>query len=368
MNIRRLVSATLAVTAGLCVLQQPLAAQENAAVIKILQPDGTDPSTLKRILDGRRDSAKYRGRTFVIIGASSGFGKGLALRLAQHGANVVLAARRTNLLNELAAQVKSLGGEPLVVSTDVSNPENVEALLTATRQRFGNIDVWVNDTGVGAIGKFEDIPTADHARMIDVNFKGLVFGSHAALRQFRQQGYGTLINLGSIDSEVPLAYQASYSATKAAVLSLGRALNEELRLNKQRNIKVATIMPWAVDTPWWRHAANYSGGTPRMAAMDGPEKVVKAIVRTIDRPREEVPVGWKAVASNQFHRLMPDVVERISANIAHRRQIETAPPAPPTTGSLFEPMELGTGIDDSVRARIETENDLYKNRRRQLAD
>lgn len=75
-----------------------------------------------------------------------------------------------------------------------------------------------------------------------------MYGAHAAVRQFRPQGFGTLVNIGSIDSEVPLAYQACYSATKAGVLSLGRALNEELRLDKQERIKVATAMPWAVDT------------------------------------------------------------------------------------------------------------------------
>lgn len=99
---------------------------------------------------------------------------------------------------------------------------------------------------------------ADHARLVDVNLNGVIYGSHAALRRFKTQGFGTLVNIGSVETEVPLAYQASYAASKAAVLSLSRALNEELRLSGINTIKVATILPWATDTPFFEHAANYT--------------------------------------------------------------------------------------------------------------
>src|SRR5690606_25831560 len=126
----------------------------------------------------------------------------------------------------------------------------------------GGIDIWINNVGIGALGYFWDIPVWDHARVIDVNLKGLVYGAHAAMQHFVERGEGVLVNIGSIDSEVPLALQNTYAATKSAVLSLGRSLNEELRLTEKRDIKVATIMPWAVDTPWWIHAANYTGHKP----------------------------------------------------------------------------------------------------------
>ena len=189
--------------------------------------------------------------------------------------------------------------------------------------------------------------------VLDVNLKGVIYGSHFAINRFRAQGVGTLVNVGSIDSEVPLAYQAGYSASKAGVLSLGRALNEELRLDGQERIKVATVMPWAVDTPWWQHAANFSGGTPRMAAMDDPDQVVDAIIEIALDPKEELAVGWKAKASYGSHKLMPDIAERLSANIAHTWQMEDAPPAPATDGTLFVAMASGRGVDGGVRDRIE---------------
>jgi short-subunit dehydrogenase len=175
------------------------------------------------------------------------------------------------------------------------------------------------------------------------------------MRQFRTQGFGTLVNVGSVESEIPLAYHASYAATKGGVMNLGAAIAEEIRLSGSETISVATVMPWAVDTPFWEHAANYTGGTPRMAAMDGPEQVVEAIAWVSINPRKRLPVGWKARGAVISHSLFPSLTERIAANIAHRWQIEKAPPAPPTTGSLYKPMQSGTGVEGGVRERMERE-------------
>ncbi len=301
------------------------------------------------------DQPSVAGKTFVITGASSGFGRGVALRLAALQGDVVLAARRTAVLEELATQIREAGGSALVVTTDVSKPADIQGLAQAAIERFGSIDVWINNAAVGALGRFEDVPVEDHARVVDVNLKGVIYGSHAAMRQFRTQGFGTLVNVGSVESEIPLAYHASYAATNGGVMNLGAAIAEEIRLSGSETISVATVMPWAVDTPFWEHAANYTGGTPRMAAMDGPEQVVEAIAWVSVNPRKRLPVGWKARGAVISHSLFPSLTERIAANIAHRWQIEKAPPAPPTTGSLYKPMHSGTGVEGGVRERMERE-------------
>ena len=298
------------------------------------------------------------GATIVITGASSGFGRGSALRLAAMGANVVLAARRGEVLDRLVAEIDGSGGSggsALAVTTDVSLAEDVLHLAHRAVERYGKIDVWINNTGIGALGFFWDIPLEDHARVIDVNLKGLIYGAHTAITLFRQQRFGTLINVGSIDSEVPLAYQASYAASKAGVLSLSRSLNQELRLAGLDDIKVGTIMPWAVDTPWWTHAANYTGHAPRMAAMDDPEIVVDAIVAACTDPREEQPVGWKAQASNASHHIFPDLTERMSANIADR-EIDKASLLPPTSGAIHAPTTAGASMDGGIRRRMARED------------
>jgi short-subunit dehydrogenase len=312
---------------------------------------------------GASGQRRVAARTYVILGASSGFGRGVAEQLGAYKARVVLAARRTELLEEVAARVRAAGGTALVVTTDIMKPEEVEALAAAAVRQFGHIDVWVNMAGVGTIGRFWETPVAEQAKIVDINLKGFIYGSHAAIRQFTAQGYGTLINMGSIESRVPLAYHAAYAATKGGVVNLGLALSQELRLAGHKRIRVVTIEPWAVDTPFWQHAANYSGHTPRMSLMDPPQKVVNAVIRSSLRPRKELPVGWKAKAGRTSHRIAPRFTEWLSANVAHRSQMRHAPPAPPTSGSVFQPMQSGRGVDDGVRRRMKEENRQRKGRK-----
>lgn len=297
------------------------------------------------------------GKTVVVTGASSGIGRGVALALGGVHANLVLAARGTAGLQSVAAQIEAAGGTAMVVTTDVSWPGDVERLARAALLRFGRIDVWINNAGVGLIGRFEDIPVQHHARVIDVNLKGVIYGSHVALAQFRQQGRGTLVNVGSVESEVPLAYQASYAASKHAVLALGRALNEELRLAGQRQTAVATVMPFATDTPLYSHIANFSGHTPRSLLLDDPQKAVNVILHAALHPREEMPVGWKGKLSYHAHRLFDDLTEWLAATLYHHQQMERAPVSPAATGNLYSPSP-GTGaVKGDTRARIRREEE-----------
>lgn len=305
---------------------------------------------------GQADRARLAGQTYVITGASSGIGRGVALALAREHANVVLAARGTAALDEVARQAQAAGAAALVVTTDVSRPEDVERLAQQAVARFGRIDVWINNAGVGLIGRFEQIPVAHQARVVDVNVNGVIYGSHAALTQFTRQGEGTLVNVGSVESEVPLAYQATYAASKHAVLALGRALNEELRLAGQRRIHVATVMPFATDTPLYDHIANFSGHTPRSMLPDEPAKVVNVILRTSLHPREEVAVGWKGKLSYHAHRLFDDLTEFLAATLYHRQQMELAPPAPVTTGNLYTPSPGPGAVEGGMRARTRRED------------
>ena len=305
----------------------------------------TSCATSKLGESGRR---KIAGKTYVIVGASSGFGRGVAEELGRCSANVVIAARRTELLEEIAQKIRASGGKALVVTMDISKQEDVARLATEATAQFGKIDVWINMAGVGAIGRFWEIPQEDMARVIDVNLKGFVYGTHAALQQFKKQGYGVLINMGSVDSETPHAYQAVYSATKSGIRSMDLALSQELRLNDLKKIKVVTIEPWAVDTPFWRHAANYTGVEQKFAAMDEPNKVVNAVLRKSVRPKKIVPVGWKAKGSSFFANVLPRVNEWLTGNLAHKYQMKMPPETPKTEGSIYKPMAQGSGVDGGV--------------------
>ena len=301
---------------------------------------------------GKTGQKKIAGKTYVIVGSSSGIGRGVAQELGKYKANVVLAARRTNLLEEIADTIRASGGNAVVVTMDISKPEDLQRVSDVAIKEYSKIDVWINMAGVAALGHFWDVPVEDHARVIDVNLKGFIYGSRVAMQQFIKQQKGVLINMGSVESEIPIAYQISYSASKAGVRSLGLALSQELRLNNYKDIKVVTIEPWAIDTPLWRHVANYSGVEPKMPLMDEPNKVVNAVIRKSLRPEKIVPVGWKAKGSSFFANVFPRFSEWFGGNISHKYQVEMGPEVPDTEGSLYRPVQEGRGVDDGANERM----------------
>ena len=309
------------------------------------------------------DGQSFDGRCAFITGAAHGQGRAVALALAAEGADIVgldVAAKieypayaqgSSAELDSLKAEVETLGRRALVFAADVRSSADVQTAVDAAIAEFGRIDVLFNNAGIVAYAPVDEMTDLEWDSMIDVNLKGLIFGAHAALNLFRAQGYGTLINTGSIDSETPLALQNTYASTKAAVLSLSRILNEELKLAGEEHIRVGTIMPWGVDTPWWTHAANYTGHAPRMALLDDPQLVVDAIVHACLDPKEEQPVGWKAKGSDISHHLAPKLTEWVSAKLS-KTEAEKASFMPETRGAIHEPVDDGLRIDGGIRERM----------------
>ncbi len=133
----------------------------------------------------REDS--LQGKVVVITGASSGFGRGAAVAFAKAGARLVLGARRGEVLDEVTRSCEDAGSEALAVPIDVSDPVDVADLAREATSRFGRIDVWINNAGAGAVGRFDAIPLEDHAQVVETTLLGTLYGSYVALRQFRRQ-------------------------------------------------------------------------------------------------------------------------------------------------------------------------------------
>jgi len=312
---------------------------------------------------GKAGQKKIYDKVIVVTGATSGLGKGIALQAGAYRARVVVVARSREACEKVAAEVRAAGGMALPVAADVSVEADMERLLDTVVRTYGRIDVWVNNAGVASVGAFWETPLADHMRVIDVNLKGLLHGSYLAMRQFRRQGYGTLVNIGSVESEIPTAYQVAYSASKAGVRAIGLTLRQELRLAGLKNIHVVTISPWALDTPLWGHTATYTGHQPRMLMMDPPQKAVNTVMRAAIGKRREMPVGLKAHLSYGAHRLFPALMERLGSNMAHKYQAEITPPAPDTTGNLYRSSGTGNGVDGGYRERMKKEKEQRRRSR-----
>jgi short-subunit dehydrogenase len=276
-------------------------------------------------------------KVVVVTGASSGIGRAAALRFARQGNSLVLASRRQSALDELRVQCESLGAPAISVPTDVAEEEAVEALGRAAEQQFGRVDVWLNTAGTSVFAPFSDVPLRDFRRVIDVNMYGTVYGARIALKAFRKHGDGVLINVSSILGEVPQPYTAAYGMSKAAVNALGVTLRAELSLNHDRKIHVVTVMPATIDTPFFRHAANYTGRQAMaMPPVYSPDLVARKIVAAARRPRNEIIVGALGKTLVRQHRRTPRPVEVQMSIQTEKTQLSPTNTAPPTTGTLYE--------------------------------
>lgn len=289
----------------------------------------------------------------VITGASSGIGRATALEFSKKGYSVVLAARRVRELEDVAEECRTHGVSALPVALDTSDDQAVHQLGQLSVQTFGHVDVWVNNAGVYIAGKFEDTPLADMRRLIDVNFFGYVHGSQAALSLFRGQGFGTLINVSSVNASAPQPYVGVYSASKAAVRALDESLRMELRLDGlQDMIKVCTVMPASFDTNLFQNAANYSGHQVRaLEPVYEPRYAAKRIVALAKHPKRELKLGpaGRLMALQNAH--MPRTYEKQLGRFTEADLLDDDEPATAGPGNLYEPIETNRGIHGGWRGQ-----------------
>jgi len=296
------------------------------------------------------EQTELKDRIVVITGASSGFGKGAALAFSRAGASLVLAARRSELIDELAEECERANGRALAVPTDVSRWEEMEELARAAIDVFGRIDVWVNNAGVGAIGPFQRIPVREHRQVIETNLIGTLYGSYLAYREFLARGRGVLINIASELGRHTVPYYASYVAAKHGVVGLGESLQQEIEQQNLHDIHVCTVLPTAHDTPFFDHVSNHTGREVRPPRpLHDPMKVVNRIVDLAADPRDDTVVGYDGIAKILLKRIAPGIADRIAGHSMHKTQMEQAPPAAESSGAVRSPMPDGAFVDAGRR-------------------
>ncbi len=190
-------------------------------------------------------SSNIEGKVVVITGASSGLGEATARMLSAQGAVVVLGARRIDRIEALAAELARAGGQALALQTDVTRASDVQRLVDAAVERFGRIDVIVNNAGLMPSSPLERLKIDDWDRMIDVNIKGVLYGIAAALPHMQRQKGGHIVNVSSVAGHKVRAGTAVYSATKHAVRVLTEGLRQEV---KPYDIRTTIVSPGAVAT------------------------------------------------------------------------------------------------------------------------
>lgn len=192
-----------------------------------------------------RKIRRFPKKRLFITGAGSGLGRALALRFAVDGWKVAIADINIPRANETAVMVRDRGGESMVLKCDVSKHEALEKAASAIHDAWGGADILVNNAGIAAAGTMECIPLEEWERIININFKSVVYGCRAFIPGMKEQGGGHIVNIASSAGIASLPEMASYNATKAAVISLSETLRAELA---EHGIGVTAVCPSFVKT------------------------------------------------------------------------------------------------------------------------
>ncbi|OKH22170.1 oxidoreductase [Hydrococcus rivularis NIES-593] len=223
-----------------------------------------------------------QNKVVVIVGATGGIGSALARKLAPAGANLVLASRNSQRLEELASQLPATG-TILKVPTDITNLSQVETLMEKIVTQFGQIDVLVNAAGAGVMKQFSKITPQDMDAMVDLNLKGSFYTTQAAANFMKDKQSGHICNIVGILGKHPMAMASAYCASKYGVVGFSKCMAEEL---KRYGIKITLFYFGGVDTPFWD---NVSLKVDRRKMLS-PQMAVEAIWFALSAEPQAVPM------------------------------------------------------------------------------
>jgi short-subunit dehydrogenase len=250
----------------------------------------------------------------LVTGASSGIGRATALALARSGCDVVLAARREARLQEVARGVEALGRRSLPVRCDVTSAADVEALVARVRERFGRLELLVNNAGVGLYGSLEATRPEQLRQVFEVNVFGLLAVTRAALPLLRQRRGSQVVNVSSTLGHRALPLLGAYGASKAAVNALSEALHDELAPD---GVDVLLVSPGITATEFQDARLLAEGFGPEELPFAGmsAEAVAEAIVEACRTRRRRTVLTRQGQVMVHVNRLAPGLFDRLAARM-----------------------------------------------------
>jgi NAD(P)-dependent dehydrogenase (short-subunit alcohol dehydrogenase family) len=252
----------------------------------------------------------------VVMGASSGIGRATALRFAEQGAKVVVAARGEPGLKSLVAEIEAAGGAATAVVADVTDPAQVKAVADRAVAEYGRLDTWVHMAGVLLVAGFDDTTAEEFARVLQVNLLGQVHGAKAALPHLRRDG-GAFISMSSMGSQRGIPLQTAYCSSKHGIDGFFEALRVELQRDGAP-VSVTQIMPGTINTPLFDNARTKMGVKPVAPPPAYPARVVAdAIVHAAAHPVRDLVVGGSAKTLITVEKFAPRLVDALLRRIGY---------------------------------------------------
>jgi hypothetical protein len=252
-------------------------------------------------------TGRFGGKVVVITGASMGVGAATARAFASEGARLALVARGREALDRIAAELGAVT-EVMAECLDVSDGPGCAAMLERAAQRFGRIDVLVNNAGLHIRGHFERVAPEDIARMIEVNLTAPLRLARLVLPHLERAGGGAIVNVASLSGVAPLPGAATYTGTKFGLRGFSYALAEEVR---ERNISVSLVSPGPIDTGFLMDDIDEVEDLSFSQPMSTADEVARAVVRAASGPSTEIAMPRMSARLATLAYLFPPLARRM---------------------------------------------------------
>ncbi len=304
----------------------------------------------------------------VVTGASGGIGRAVAAAFGARGARVALLARGNAGLTGASRDVKRLGGEPLVIPTDVSDPEQVESAARQIERKWGHIDVWVNNAMCSVFSPVHEMTSEEYQRVTAVTYLGSVYGTQAALRRMRARNRGVIVQVGSALAYRSIPLQSAYCASKHAIVGFLDSLRCELYHEKSR-VKICVLQMPALNTPQFDWVRSRLARKPQpVPPIFQPEVAARAVYHAAHHPRREMWVGMPTVAAIVGQKFIPGLLDRYLGRTGYQSQQYDGALPPGHRDNVFDPVDddrdFGAHGDFDSRASagsLELQLSIYRN-------
>lgn len=277
--------------------------------------------------------------TVAITGASAGLGRAIACEFARHGAQIGLIARGKRGLEGAAADVTAAGGIPLILETDVSDANAVEEAAAAIEDRFGTIDVWINNAMVSVFSPVRKMTPQEYKRVTDVTYLGVVNGSLAALKRMLARDRGKIVQVGSALAYRSIPLQSAYCAAKHAIVGFTDSLRCEL-IHDRSNVSVTVVHMPALNTPQfaWVKSRLRNKAQPVPPIFE-PEVGARAVFWAAHHDRGELYVAASTVEAIVGNKVAPRLLDRYLGRTGYRSQQTAEPEDPARADNLWKPVD-----------------------------
>jgi NAD(P)-dependent dehydrogenase (short-subunit alcohol dehydrogenase family) len=288
-------------------------------------------------------SSNGRPEVVVITGASAGVGRAAVREFARRGAHIGLVARGEEGLLAAKREVEQAGGQALALSADVSDAQAVERAASAVEDRFGPIDVWVNDAMVSVFSPFKEMTADEFRRVTEVTYLGFVHGTMAALKRMLPRDRGTIVQVGSALAYRGIPLQSAYCGAKHAMLGFTESVRCEL-IHDRSNVWLTMVQMPALNTPQFGWVKSRLPRQPQpVPPIYEPEVAAEAIYFAAHHRRRQVFVGMSTVVAIEGNKVLPGTGDRYLGAVGYDSQMTDQSADPERPNNLWQPLPGDAG-------------------------